>query len=68
MTERIKRRLAKLEAAHGAKAEAPTIDPSRLSSDLLLRLLASPDDLSGLSDDDLSELDAARIDTKGGIT
>ena len=66
MNERLVRRLAKLETLQGAKAEAPTIDVSRLSDGLLLRILTSRDDLSGLSEDDLAELEAARIDKKGG--
>lgn len=66
MTERLERRLLKLEAMQGASAEAPTIDPSRLSSDLILRVLEARDDLSALSDADLAELEAARINKKDG--
>ena len=65
MKERLERRLVKLEAANGGKIEAPTIDPSRLSYGLLIRLFSDPDDLSGLSDADIAELKTAGINVKG---
>ena len=67
MNERLERRLLKLEAAQGGKTEAPKIDTSRLSYDLLMRLFTGPDDLSGLSEADLAELEAAGFDMGGDM-
>ena len=59
---RLRQRLSRLEARMSPEVERPSIDVSMLSDDILGRLIECDSDLSLLSDDDLAELEAARID------
>lgn len=59
---RLKQRLARLEAKKGPDVGRPGWDFSRLSTDLLHRIIENRDDLSRLLDADLAELEAVRID------
>jgi len=63
----LRRRVARLETALGAKAGGRRfVDTSRLSADLLLRLEEARGDLSMLSDADLNELEAAALASEEG--
>lgn len=59
---RLKQRLARLEARKTPEVERPTIDASKLSGDLVKRIIENRSDLSVLSEAERAEIEAARID------
>ena len=61
---RLEQRLSRLEARQGPVIARTTIDVSKLSTGLLLRLKGCGFDLSKISAVDLAELESARLDQK----
>ena len=65
MTDRLKRRIERLENAQAPKPQARKIDLSKVSDDLIAKLLESEGRLELTSEADIAELKAAGFELEG---